>query len=216
MISLEAVVAEVKSEHQWWGHTEEHGWVVLDRDDARNETNAPSRYMVRCRDWVSIEVSRADFSDRFKSFQRYIGALPDDQARAEFAQFLRFRQEFVSRLASFRVTKEEMERRKAATECQRQAERLQNTIKLHRRFLKGGMRPDQGVPSPPGPTHRVDHCWSCKQDVDNAIDLECAGCGRIVCRRCGACGCCGWLGKPTRYMNQLRSTVEQKRVRDSE
>lgn len=36
--------------------------------------------------------------------------------------------------------------------------------------------------------HRETHCYSCKGDLDNAEDLECAACGWIICS-CGACGC---------------------------
>lgn len=36
--------------------------------------------------------------------------------------------------------------------------------------------------------HRTTHCWSCKESLDNHHDLECAGCGWIICE-CGACGC---------------------------
>ena len=35
---------------------------------------------------------------------------------------------------------------------------------------------------------RVTHCWSCKDSLDSTIDLECCGCGWILCA-CGACGC---------------------------
>lgn len=35
---------------------------------------------------------------------------------------------------------------------------------------------------------RVTHCWSCKDGLDNAVDVECALCGWILCT-CGACGC---------------------------
>jgi hypothetical protein len=38
---------------------------------------------------------------------------------------------------------------------------------------------------------RVTHCYSCKQALDNAIDVECAACSWIVCW-CGACGCAYW------------------------
>lgn len=36
--------------------------------------------------------------------------------------------------------------------------------------------------------HRIAHCWSCKEELDNHRELECAGCGWIICE-CGACGC---------------------------
>jgi hypothetical protein len=36
--------------------------------------------------------------------------------------------------------------------------------------------------------HRITHCWFCKKELDNAIDIECSACGWILCQ-CGACGC---------------------------
>ena len=35
---------------------------------------------------------------------------------------------------------------------------------------------------------RVTHCWSCKDKLDNSIDVECNACGWILCG-CGGCGC---------------------------
>lgn len=35
---------------------------------------------------------------------------------------------------------------------------------------------------------RATHCWACKMPLSTASDLECVGCGWIVCG-CGACGC---------------------------
>lgn len=39
---------------------------------------------------------------------------------------------------------------------------------------------------------RVTHCYACKHDLDNAIDVECVACSWILCS-CGACGC-GYSG----------------------
>ena len=36
--------------------------------------------------------------------------------------------------------------------------------------------------------HRISHCYSCKEMLDNFADLECSICNWIVCF-CGACGC---------------------------
>lgn len=48
-------------------------------------------------------------------------------------------------------------------------------------------------PSSESRVHRVSHCYSCKKDLDNTVDVECVSCGWILCR-CGACGC-GWSGR---------------------
>lgn len=35
---------------------------------------------------------------------------------------------------------------------------------------------------------RITHCFACKEHLDSSINLECRGCGWILCQ-CGACGC---------------------------
>lgn len=58
----------------------------------------------------------------------------------------------------------------------------------HKRFMEMTGRVYQGV----GPSYqkerRVTHCWFCKSELDNSIDIECRSCGWIICG-CGACGC---------------------------
>ena len=59
----------------------------------------------------------------------------------------------------------------------------------HRRFLRERGLPDNGIRQAIARMrHRVTHCWSCHDDLDNSIDVECATCGWIICD-CGACGC---------------------------
>jgi hypothetical protein len=41
---------------------------------------------------------------------------------------------------------------------------------------------------PTAKSHRVTHCYVCKDSLDSSVDVECVNCGWIVCR-CGACGC---------------------------
>jgi hypothetical protein len=59
----------------------------------------------------------------------------------------------------------------------------------HKKFLRDRGLPDCGIrPATVHERHRVTHCWSCKEHLDNSVDLECAACGWIICG-CGACGC---------------------------
>jgi len=50
------------------------------------------------------------------------------------------------------------------------------------------LRPSRG-------SQRHTHCYSCAEELDNSVDLECSNCGWIVCV-CGACGC----GYSTHYL----------------
>jgi hypothetical protein len=92
----QAVAAELASEPSlWWGHQAEHGWVVLDRQDGRNQGN--SRHLIRCRDWASLEVSRAEFaSEQFTWFKNHLAALPHTQAPQACEQLLAYRRAFVA------------------------------------------------------------------------------------------------------------------------
>lgn len=61
----------------------------------------------------------------------------------------------------------------------------------HASFLEvRGLPPQELRRTTRARTLRVTHCWSCKADLDNSIDLECTACNWIICS-CGACGC-GW------------------------
>lgn len=183
MSPLDEVIAELQREpHLWWGHNEEHGWVVLDREDARND--GETRYLTRCRDWSQIEVSRLDFgSDRFKSFRTYIKALPADKALEACRKLLELNREFTAKAEKFRVTKADLERR--AQEAARQA-----IINRHRGFFEARNLPVPSVRLLTGRRHRVTHCYNCRSPLDSLVDVECSACEWIICR-CGACGC-GW------------------------
>ena len=39
--------------------------------------------------------------------------------------------------------------------------------------------------------HRATHCYNCKENLDNNINIECNACHWIICE-CGACGCGYW------------------------
>jgi hypothetical protein len=59
----------------------------------------------------------------------------------------------------------------------------------HAKHLERMGLKNQGVRKSKRPkVHRTTHCWSCKERLDNNHDLECSGCGWIICE-CGACGC---------------------------
>jgi hypothetical protein len=77
----------------------------------------------------------------------------------------------------------EAERISNLTPAERHKERLE---KLGKEYL-GVRKSNSSRP------HRVTHCWACKQDLDNAVDIECIACNWILCS-CGACGC-GSVGR---------------------
>src|SRR5262245_48204477 len=92
----QAAAAELASQpHLWWGYNANHGWVVLDRQDARNQGDF--RHLIRCRDWAPLELSRAEFaSNQFSWFKNYLAALPHTQVPEACEQLLAFRSAFAA------------------------------------------------------------------------------------------------------------------------
>lgn len=72
-----------------------------------------------------------------------------------------------------------------------QRERLPERHKA--RMVREGL-PYLGIRQRTVSEHRITHCYSCKSELDNAADVECAACGWIICRICAACGC-GYAGR---------------------
>lgn len=77
----------------------------------------------------------------------------------------------------------EAERIAKLTPAERHKEHLEKLGKEYR-----GVRPATRDPR----KRRITHCYSCKQRLDNSIDIECVSCNWILCK-CGACGC-GYTG----------------------
>lgn len=59
--------------------------------------------------------------------------------------------------------------------------------KNHKNFLRDHGKPDLGTRSTSN-KFRVTHCYSCKNELDSELYMECRSCGWIICS-CGACGC---------------------------
>lgn len=56
-------------------------------------------------------------------------------------------------------------------------------------LFKSGKRKKEDTQSVSTKRIRQDHCWKCKESVDNIYMLECPRCKRIVCSKCWSCGC---------------------------
>jgi hypothetical protein len=62
-------------------------------------------------------------------------------------------------------------------------------VNRHREAIEAGGGTYLGVRASSVPRNRrITHCYSCKEHLDNSIDIECAACGWILCL-CSACGC---------------------------
>src|SRR5262249_49035408 len=90
----------------WWGHHPVHGWVVLDRSDARNRL-PDRRCLVRCSDWSLVTVPRVEFSSPdFSWCRRHLASLPAADTEAACSEWLALHADFTTRRQSFRVSEE--------------------------------------------------------------------------------------------------------------
>ncbi len=154
---------------EWWGFSSQYGWVVLDRKIATNRPGKSGKLVfLRCSDWVRFEDDRERWDRPYYIFsERYLEALNENEASVERAALEKLKDEY-------QKTKEEF---------------YSSVVQeRHRQFLeKSGRIAPETVRAKK--TNRASYCWNCKQPVDNSIDLECSGCGWIICGSCGACGC---------------------------
>ena len=154
---------------EWWGFSSEHGWVVLDRKIATNRPGKTGKLVfLRCSDWVRYEDEREKWDRPYYTFsERYLESLNEKDA-------------IVARelLASLK------------DEYQKKKEEFYSSVvqERHRQFLEKSGRTVPGTVRA-RKENRASYCWNCKMPVDNSIDLECSGCGWIICGSCGACGC---------------------------
>ena len=166
---------------QWWGYSNAHGWVMLDRSVACNKPaqDCPLLF-VRCSDGVVFSELRERWdAPHYVYAPQYLKALPSNQrelAEATLANFQRHSKEYRSNVASEGDTID--------------ARRFEQTRRTY--FAELG-RVDPGCRRTSAKTHRVTHCYRDKLSLDSEVSLECKSCRWLVCHRCGACRC-GWNG----------------------
>jgi hypothetical protein len=76
-------------ESQWWGHSKEHGWVVLDRTISSNEPGHKDNLMFfRCRDSTTYIEKRKNWNPPSYNFApNYIKGLTPEMAAEATAAF---------------------------------------------------------------------------------------------------------------------------------
>lgn len=85
-----------------------------------------------------------------------------------------------AKLCSRTITRSDLDRETVERE-------RQSIVTAHEAFLRNRGLVNRGTRLGLG-HRRVTHCYNCKCHLDNAVDVECATCGWIICG-CGACGC---------------------------
>jgi hypothetical protein len=177
----------------WWGFSSEHGWVVLDHDDPRNDPEETTVYLRRCSDWEILEVNRTDWdAPEYYSSMSHLESFPTTIAREIAERELRALMEQVARKRVRwrheyeRVREAEKDRQREIKLARRRELSVErnNAYRLEKGLLRGT------VVDPPYRSRRSTDCWRCKARISSPPDFRCKDCkGWIICHKCGACGC---------------------------
>lgn len=172
----------------WWGYSSEHGWVVLDRNIPCNGSGIKDDLLFfRWRDLSLFRAARDDWKPPLYVFApNYLLGKPE--ATTHELKSLKNRWPDVKAEMLCQVQKFVEEQKKAVLEKEIQ----QATAKHKLRLDRLGIHYQGTSNAAPGRGRRAAHCYLCKRPLDNAINVECAVCGWIICH-CGACGC-GYAG----------------------
>ena len=114
------------------------------------------------------------------SFREIVEPTRIDAAVEAYAEWKHAHAQEIQRLKESKARDEAA--RAALLEHQRR-----RAIGLHRAYLEARGATKIGVRRATK-LRRVTHCWKCKNDLDDTIDIECITCEWIICSRCGACG----------------------------
>jgi hypothetical protein len=66
--------------------------------------------------------------------------------------------------------------------------RRREAIEKHKAYLTKNKKHYAGITEGSTKRHRVAHCYSCKENLDSSLHIECNSCTWLICY-CGACGC---------------------------
>ena len=184
---------------QWWGYNREHGWVLLDRTVPANRPGIKGDLLFfRCRDSTTYTTKRANWNPPLYMFAgNYINDLEADVSAGATEELDRLK----ARWPEFH---EEIGRQVRETEAQAEAERVRieesrlkaaadlkkrEIVETHSAFLKAKGLPDAGVVEvllTKG--RRIGRCAVCEKPLDKTTEVQCGGCGQIICA-CGGCAC---------------------------
>jgi hypothetical protein len=99
--------------------------------------------------------------------------------------FARHGEEFIANLPPLPA---DHEKRTKQYQRKRQEERRRRAIERHKQYLQKHRKQYMGVSEMRLTKRRVTHCYSCKEDLDSNLHVQCNSCRWMICY-CGACGC---------------------------
>lgn len=169
------------STEMWWGFSQEHGWVMLDRSVECNKPGLKRALLfVNCSAGSVYSVPYEQWCPPSYIFaENYLKALTDTMqisGRRELEQFKNRSKEFHSLVVDAGAVIEE---------------RRFSEARAH--YFEKLQLADPGLKAVTGRVRRVTHCYDCKKPLDSNASFECNACGWLVCSLCGACGC-GYQG----------------------
>ncbi len=172
---------------EWWGFSQEHGWIVHDREDPRNVSGSLIIHFFRCSDSAEIVIPRDEWEPpEIRGFKRYLASIANEALRSlAERQLLKcqgdYQQTKGARLEGIRRDLEDQKRAE-------KDERNRRISAKHEQYLRTA-----GLPAHGRATFvrfvRNTVCWKCKTPINSIDDLACTNCRGIICHSCGACFC---------------------------
>ena len=171
--------------NEWWGYSQEYGWVVLDRNlysNRKQTINSPKDKVVilKCSNWSSYEELNETWK---KQNSPYIWA-PNYLNKFKGVDLQRAEAEVSNLLQYYLEHKAEIGEKQAKEQSEWRFEKLS---KLHNQYLSDLDLPQQTLIKIKPGFRNPNHCFKCNSTIDIKTGYECGGCGWIVCDTCGAC-----------------------------
>ncbi len=171
----------------WWGFSDEHGWIVLDRADPRNVPGSSSVHFYRSSDGWEIALPRNEWdSPKIRGARNYLGSIANNELRSMAErQLARCREEY-QRIQQGRLVR--IQRDLDEQEQTVLKERNRVVRDKHKRHLVNLGLSGHATTRLSG-WIRHTHCWNCKTPISSDVNLGCTVCSGIICHSCGACLC---------------------------
>ena len=87
---------DTTNNNEWWGYSPKHGWVVLDRSVAENQSGSPTKLLfVKCADWSIYEENRENWeAPKYIFANNFISRLSTDDSKKAVEEVTRLQTEY--------------------------------------------------------------------------------------------------------------------------
>ncbi len=179
----------MENNQEHWFYVDEHGWFIADLSDPINQSEHATKAIVQqVTTAKTIEVNRRVF-DAVQE-QDWLVVCKERDCFDDFVD-LHKQWNLRNREERDRKKREEEERLRLLIELFKQIPKY-DTRQRHRLIIQAKGDRYKGVRSPEevqaSSYRRHARCWNCHKYLDNYAELQCKGCGWMLCK-CGACGC---------------------------